>query len=304
MNFDNYVFRCHYQGNLVSVPKPLTEKQIETLSAYRERAYGGGKPLTEKQTADWHSLEHKLNESKTYSLTTTAKNMLTDIVFYERHGRKYTLENKYFHKGLEVEKTSRDLISSVLNQNLVKCDERRSNEWVTGAIDIKPNGIIIDIKSSYSFTSFNRHIIDNNIDFYKRQLDCYMELWGLTDSLIAFTLVDTPARLVEDEIRRLNWKETILNFEGEVYEENIPRVVDLIQNHIYTREGLESFCHQSGIVHLEWFDDFREIPESQRVHLVPHTFEKERIEQRNECLRLCREFMNEVSPVNNLIKIK
>lgn len=301
MNFDKYIFRCHYQGSLVSVPKGLTDDQIETLLAYRDRANGIGRPLTSKQQSDWHSLEHKHNESLNYKLSDTAKKILTDIVFYEKHGRKFTLENKYFSKGLEVEKDSRDLISKVLGQNLVRSDERKSNEWVTGAIDIEPNGVIIDIKSCYNFESFNKHLIDNNISYYERQLDCYMELWDIKDSLIAFTLVDTPARLVEDEIRRLNWKDLILNFEGEVYDEKIPDVVKLVENHIYTREALESFCQGSGVVQIEWFDNFREIPESERVHLVPHSFDKTRIEQRNECLTLCRQYMNKVQPINNLI---
>jgi hypothetical protein len=277
MNFSEYIFRCHYQGALVSVPKPLTENQKETLTAYRERAKGIGRPLTQKQEIDWHSLETKESESKEFSLTTTAKNICTDIVFSEEYGRKYTLENKYFSKGLEVEKDSRDLISKVLGKNLIKSVERKSNNWVTGEIDIEPQGIIIDIKSAYNFKSFNKHLIENNIEFYKRQLDSYMEIWGLSESIISFTLVDTPARIVEDEIRRLNWRELILNFEGEVYENNIQDVVDLVNNHIYTRKALEEFCQQSGIVHIEWFDDFIEIPESKRVHMVPHSFSKERI---------------------------
>lgn len=300
MSFSNYVFRCHYQGSLVSVPKPLTSKQIETLHAYRDRANGIGRPLTKIQEKDWHSLEHKNNESKTFKLTETAKGICTDIVFNEKFGRKFTLENKYFSKGLDVEKQSRDLISKVLGMNLIKCSERKSNKWVTGEIDIEPFGILPDIKSSYNFTSFNKHIIESNIEFYKRQLDSYMELWDINDSIIAFTLVDTPIRLVEDELRRLNWKELILNFEGEVYDEKIEDVVRLVENHIYTREALELFCQASGFVKIEWFDDFTEIPESERVHLVPHSFEKERIEQRNECLTLCREFMNNVQPINNL----
>ena len=74
MQFDNYKFRCHYQGNLVSVPKPLTQNQKETLEAYRSK-----EKLTERQTKDWHDLEVKLNNSKNYSLSETAKNFLVEI---------------------------------------------------------------------------------------------------------------------------------------------------------------------------------------------------------------------------------
>lgn len=300
MKFDNYIFRCHYQGDLVSVPRPLTENQKETLHAYRERRSGVGRPLTEKQNNDLKMLEVREIESKKYKLSETAKKICTKIAFSEIYGRSFKMTNKYFVKGLEVEKKSRDLLSKILDKMLVKCDERKSNDWVTGQIDVEPFGIIPDIKSCYSFDTFNNHLIDGNIDYYKRQLDCYMELWGIHSSIIAFTLIDTPFRLIEDEIRKLDWRVGITNFEGEIYDDKIEEVVDLVQEHIYTRKHLEEFCNQSASIHIEWFDNFIEIPDERRVHLIPHEFSKERIEQRNECLRLAREFMNEIKPINNL----
>lgn len=300
MDFSNYKFRCHYQGSLVSVPKPLTGNQKETLEAYRSRISGVGKPLTEKQKTDWHSLECKENESKFYKLTDTAKSILTDIVFYEKSGRKYTLENKYFSKGIAVEKEARDLVSRVTNQLLTKDYQRRSNEWVTGKRDVKHDDVIIDIKSSFSFKSFNKHLLENSHEHYFRQLDCYMELWGIKDALIAYTLVDTPFKLIDDELRRLDWKNNIMDFTGAILDEAIPQVVTLIKEHIYTYKGIEEYCQQSSNVYIEWFDDFIEITEKERLHLVPHFFDKTRIEQRNECLYLARKFMNELKPLNNI----
>ena len=55
MDFSDYIFRSHYQGELVSVPKPLTNKQKETLYAFRSK-----EKLTDNQKKDWHSLENKL----------------------------------------------------------------------------------------------------------------------------------------------------------------------------------------------------------------------------------------------------
>lgn len=300
MDFSNYIFRCHYQGSLVSVPRELTTNQKETLDAYRERQSGIGRPLTEKQKADWHSLENKLNESKIFKLSDTAKNICTDIVFYERFNRRYKLDNKYFKKGLEVEKDARDLVSEVLGTRLTIDDERKSNKWVTGKRDIKHDEVIIDIKSTYDFTSFNKHLINTNDEYYFRQLDSYMDLWGIKESLLAYVLVDSPIRTIEDEIRRVNYNENILTLDGAVNEENIGNVVDIVSNHIFTRKALEDFCLQSATIKLEWFTNFKEVPKHQRLHLIPHSFDKTRIEQRNECLKLCREHMNTIKPMNNI----
>ena len=293
MKFDNYKFRSHYQGDLVSVPKPLTERQAETLEAYRN------KTLTAKQTADWHSLESKLAESKIFKLSDTAKKLCTQIVFNEMWGRRTTIRNKYFEKGLKVEKIGRDLLSEVLGTLLTHDPEIKENEWVRGKRDIKAN-ITIDIKSTFNFDTFNNHLLEKKYEYYFRQLDNYMDLWNIEDSLLAFVLVDTPYNLVERELKKVDYHDDILSISGNVRDEKIADVKEIICNHIFTREGLEAFCNESSIVNLEWFEDFKEIPKESRVHLVPHLFDKTRIEQRNECLTLCREFMNTIKPMNNI----
>lgn len=300
MDFSKYVFRCHYQGSLISVPKPLTLNQKETLDSYNERINSNGKPLTDKQKEDWHSLNFKLAESKKFNLSDTAKKILSDIVFFEKYGRNFRLTNKYFDKGLAVEKEARDLISSVLGQLLTSDIERKSNDWVIGLRDIKHDEIIIDNKACYNFETFNKHLIESKNEYYFRQLDSYMDLWSIKDSLLAYTLVDTPFRIIDDEIRRLNWSLDLLTLEGDVKEDKVQIIIDLLQNHIYTRKGIEDYCAQSSTVKIEWFKDFVEIPKSQRVHFVNHSFDKSRIEQRNECLTLARKYMNEINPINNL----
>lgn len=300
MDFSKYVFRCHYQGSLVSVPKTLTLNQKETLSSYNERINNNGKPLTEKQKEDWHSLNSKLSESKKFNLSDTAKKILSDIVFFEKYGRNFRLTNKYFDKGLVVEKEARDLISDVLGQLLTSDTERKSNDWVIGSRDIKHDEIIIDNKACYNFETFNKHLTESNNEYYFRQLDSYMDLWGIKDSLLAYTLVDTPFRIIDDEIRRLNWSLDVLTLEGDVKEDKIQLIIDLLQNHIYTRKGIEDYCSQSSTIKIEWFNNFIEIPKSQRVHFVNHPFDQTRIEQRNECLALARKYMNEINPINNL----
>ena len=302
MDFSNYIFRSHMVGNIISVPKPLTPNQAETLADYRKRQAGDGRPLTDNQVKTWHSLEHKHNESQTYKLTDTAKRICTDLVFEARTGRKSKLETKYFDKGIEKEKDARDLVSEVLGRPFTKDDERRANSWVTGKRDIQDDNLIIDIKTSWSFESFNKHLLDKPNEVYLRQLDCYMELFDIKDSLLAHVLVDTPFNLINDKIKRLDWKYNVLDINGDVRDEYIQDIVDLISLHIFTRKSIEEFCNESANIRIEWFNDFIEIPVEQRLHMVSHQFDPIRISQRNECIKLAREFMGTVKPINCIIK--
>lgn len=302
MDFSNYIFRSHMVGNIISVPKPLTPNQAETLADYRKRQAGEGRPLTDNQLKTWHSLEHKHNESQTYKLTDTAKRICTQLAMDEIQGISSQLNNKYFDKGIEKEKEARDLLSMVLGKAFVKDDERRTNEFVTGKRDIKDNNVIIDIKTAWNRDSFNKHLLENPNEIYLRQLDCYMELFDIKDSLLAHVLVDTPFKLVDDEIRREDWRSNITDMNGDIRDEFVDGVVKLIKSHIFTRKGLEEYCNQSANIKIEWFGDYQGIPVEQRIHMISHQFDPVRITQRNECIKLAREFMNTIKPINCIIK--
>lgn len=298
MNFDDYVFRCHMVGKIIDVPKGLTPNQEETLKAYREK-----ESLTIKQHETLISLENKLIESKKFKLSDSTKKELTKIVQYEKSGRSKILYAKYLDKGLAKEKEARDLISEVLGVNLIKDPERKTNKWVTGERDVYHDDLLIEIKSAWSFESFNNILLEKENKLYLDQNDSYMDLWGIKDGLICHVLVDTPNSLVDDEIRRLSYREDIMTIEGDIREDAIDLVKTTVCNQIYTRKGLEEYCQWSATVHLEWFDDFVEIPINERIHMIPNSYDKARIEQRNECIKLARKFMNTVKPINNIIAI-
>jgi hypothetical protein len=131
-----------------------------------------------------------------------------------------------------------------------------------------------------------------------------MELWDSKNSIICHCLIDTPIQLVNNEIRTLSYKVDLYNPGGDIYDDRIPEVKSVIQNHIFTRKGLEEYCQQSTNIFIEWFDDFKEIPKEQRVHMIEHPFSQDRIEQRNECIIKAREYMNTIKPTNKIINLK
>ena len=299
MDFSKYLFRCHMVGKIIDVPTPLTEKQNETFIAYLDRASGNGIPLTQNQKIDLDSLQHKYNQSKIYKLSESTKNTLSELAFAEKYKRKVEINSKMMTKGLDVEKYSRDILSRVSGLFLTACNERKYNDWVTGQIDIEPDNVIIDIKSSWSWESFTKILQEKPNELYLRQGDSYMDLWGVKEFLLCYILTDTPAKLVDGELRKADYNNNIMDFEGNIRDENIEDAKKIVTNHIFSRKALEQYCDQSAIIHIEWFDDFVEIPERDRVHMIPHSFDEERIEQRNKCILLARDYMSKCTPINN-----
>lgn len=304
MDFSKYRFRSHWVGNIISVPKPLTKDQKETLDSYSLRALGEGKMLTENQKKVLIDLKYKEQQSNEYRLTDGQKKLLNELYFYEKYSRRKDLDIKFFKKGLDVEKNARDLLSKVTGLYLTHSPENRKNEWVTGITDVLPtNGVVLDIKSAWNFESYSTILMDSANEKYLRQLDCYMDLWDCNRALLCHVLIDTPFQIIHDELKRQSYKYNWLDFGGNVRIEFIDDVVSLITNHIYSFKALEAFVHESINLELSWFKNFKEVPENERVHMITHEFNHERIEQRNECIKIARDYLNTVKPLNNVVKI-
>jgi len=289
-------------GKIIDVPKPLTFLQNNMFKDYLDRNAGIGRPLTDKQQIELNALQYNFNQSKVYKLTDGTKKILSELAFAEKYNRKVEINSDKLTKGIDVEKDSRDILTRVTGLFLTASDERKYNKWVTGAIDIEPNNVIIDIKSAWSWESYCKLLQEKPNEIYLRQGDSYMDLWNVDEFLLCHVLTDTPHRIVESEIRRYDYQYNILDAEGNVRESNIEDVVKIVTNHIFSRKSLELFCETSSVAYIEWFKDFVEIPEEDRVHMIPHSFDKIRIEQRNECIKLAREYMNTCVSINNFKK--
>jgi len=267
-DFTDYLFRCHALGKLMTgVKVGLTPKQEETFQDLMKRFQGEGRALTEKQEQTFFDLGAK--RSAKPELSSTSKTYLNEIHQHEALGRTNHIAAKYLDKGLQVEHLSASLYSEVTGRPIFKNKEHRQNQFIKGTAD---NAFkkIRDLKSSWSLSTFPLYEVGITNSDYEWQLQGYMDLWDMDEAELIYCLVDTPAPLIDDEIRRLGWKTDLLTFDGSIREENIPLVVELVGNHIFTRDGLENYCQLSANVHLEWFEDFTEIPADLRVKIF-HT---------------------------------
>ncbi len=292
-NYDNYLFRCSSFGKLMGgIPKPLTENQQATYVAYHERFMGTGKPLTEKQELTYYDLGKKLRAK--VELSDGAKTTCEELVREDVFGRRKIIETKYMDKGIEMENTSIALYSEFIGEELFKNDERKRNDYWVGECD-NCQGKIRDFKTSWEHSSFPRAVPELKNTLYEWQLQLYMDLWGMDEAELIYCLVDTPVRLVEDEIRRMDWKYNLLTVDGSVKVEHIPFIVEKVNNMMYTSEGLTELCELSGTLQLDWFaESFIELPIEKRIKVF-HTQRNEKmLRQGREMVKLAREYMNQI----------
>lgn len=290
-NFDNYLFHPHSVGKIMSgVPKTLTDRQQKMFEDYTARKNGEGRALTDKQLADWGDLYNKKHAK--CQLTDGAKKELERLFWRETTGRSNKIQAKQLDKGIICEDETIELYEDVVGGVFVKNKERKTNDFFNGEAD-NIQGKIRDVKTSWEFESFPANDTEIPSALYEWQLDAYMDLWKLKESELIYGLVDTPFNLINDELRRLDWKLDVLDHEGNVRESQIDTVVELILNHIYTRRGLVNFCDQNENIKLDWFTGkFKEIPKAKRLKIYTHNYCATRNSQLKEMIGLARTYLN------------
>lgn len=200
-DFSKKKFRPHAIHNLMGgLPKPLTDRQTETLAAY-QRKISEGKGLTDRQYIDYGSLLSKKNAKPILSTgaITYLNQMHKELVF----NRTNELKNKYLNKGLAVEHLSIEMVNEVFGVELTKNSKRFENDYLTGEPDIIHGKKVYDIKSSWDFKTFPLQDKEIKNQAYYYQLQGYMDLLGLDEAKLIYVLVDTPEPLIEDEIYRV-----------------------------------------------------------------------------------------------------
>jgi hypothetical protein len=150
--------------------------------------------------------------SKSEVLSKTCKSYLQELAIEEMYGIKKEFSSRYTDKGVEVERTSIDLIQDNCDFGFMyKNEEHFENDYLTGTPDVNTDNILLDVKSSYDATTFPwfEEEIPNKDYYY--QLQGYMALCNKRKSVLAYCLVNTPFQIVEDEVRRAHWKEHLID---------------------------------------------------------------------------------------------
>lgn len=229
----------------------------------------------------------------------TCKRKLVEMFRQEVWQRRYDKSNKYVKKGIEVENDSITLYCRVKKGEMFKKNTiRLNNEFFTGELDLyRGESItkatrIVDIKSSYDWTTFPS-ICDTEVDDnYEYQGLVYMDLTGAGLHTVAHCLVNTPAHLITTEKWRKRGEMGIIDTETEEF---IEACIEIEKNHIFDM-GL--FLKEYPYFEFHCKDWNYDIPMIERVHELDVVRDDKKIARMKERIDECRIWMNK-----NLFKV-
>lgn len=134
------------------------------------------------------------------TLSANPKSLLGTIFKEELFQKSSTIRSKYLDKGLIVEDESISMYGTFIGRDYRKNTERFDNDFITGEPDILDDELI-DIKSSWDYSTFPLTETDiPNKDYYW-QMQGYMALTNREKSKLVYCLVDTPDEIIFHEMR-------------------------------------------------------------------------------------------------------
>jgi len=150
--------------------------------------------------------------SKKEIISETAKAYLVEVFVEKKYGREKDLQNKYLEKGITMEGAAVALYNSVNFKELRKNELRISNEYIIGTPDLFEGNIlteakrIIDLKCSFDIFTFFKAKFSPINKMYYWQMQAYMALTGAKTATLAYCLVNTPDKILLQEIKRQQWE--------------------------------------------------------------------------------------------------
>lgn len=281
--------------------KNLTSNQKQKLFELMLIYESNSAPLSLLQVETLGDLSRKRKEK--LHLNDSGKRHLDSLVRAELFKRSKNIQSLQIEKGIEKEKSAISLYSRVSGELFLDNVNRLENDFFSGELDILKNGIIYDIKASWEYDTFPMTINSIPTKGYEYQLDGYMDLWQVKQSKLVYCLVNTPDRLIDAALSKLNHELNIADLDGNVRPDKIDLIVEEVSQHLYTIEGLSKYCDYTKksdnyniVVEPEWFyDKFVEIPEVLRVKVFDHNYCKRTNEQIKKMILLSRDYMNSVA---------
>jgi hypothetical protein len=218
VDWDNYVFRCHYLGELMSPSrgKSNLEKYNAALAAYNKKfeqvdKMSPGKTM-DKALGVLENLSQKVEELKLVKdipvLSDTCKTRLAQIYTEETTGRVKDIESMYLEKGIRTEEESITAYSLRTGTFHRKNKERISNGFLTGEIDFEDDekDMVIDTKSSFDIFTFDKTIATGMNKLYEWQGHGYMWLRNKKRFRLAYCLNNTPEDIIQRLLKQLQYR--------------------------------------------------------------------------------------------------
>tara|TARA_B110000879_G_scaffold211730_1_gene305359 strand:- start:4683 stop:5432 length:750 start_codon:yes stop_codon:yes gene_type:complete len=216
-------------------------------------------------------------------LAVTTKTYLQELHKEAVFGYRKDITNLYISKGNLSEPDSIKLLSEVhdrpFDSQYIKNEEFFENDFIVGTPDIHiEDSFVGDVKSSFNMGTFPLYKefgdLKKHNKMYYWQMQGYMWLTGLSKSILAYCLVDTPEEVIEG-VRYKRMREL--------------DVIDLPQE----EEDRIRYEHNPSV----WINPNTQepYPAKSRVVQFPQEINLNDIEKLKERISLCRVYMKELS---------
>lgn len=203
----------------------LTDKQLELLISLQEK-----EKRTDKQELELQSLIQKRDTPP--KLGDTCISYLKEVYVWEKYGKEPiggSERSKYTMKGRLVEDESIMMLSRIDNIQYEKNEDRFRNDFLSGTPDIilyndEVPTKIIDIKSSYDFSTLLANEDSPLNPLYYSQMQSYMSLTGAQEAEVCYCLVNCPPEQLDAEKKRLYYVMNAVTEESPQYLREIERL--------------------------------------------------------------------------------
>jgi hypothetical protein len=141
--------------------------------------------------------------TKSEVLSETCKSRVEEKFIEDQFGVKKEFWSKETNKGLECEDVS---ISYFVKEfdlfGATKNETRFQNETFIGTPDLIFNGVVYDIKTSWSLFTFPMFDSEIPKKDYLYQLQAYLDLTGLQKAELVYVLTNATEEMIQDEVYR------------------------------------------------------------------------------------------------------
>lgn len=149
--------------------------------------------------------------NKSDIISATLKGHLNDWYLEKTFGVRMDIQSRYTDKGLQLEDEAIKAYNGLFKTKFVKNDEFFEDDYIQGTPDIVDDATncVLDIKCSFSLSSFP--ILEKNIPNknYVAQLQGYMRLTGKSKAKLVYVLLDTPEDIIIREAKSIMYKEKL-----------------------------------------------------------------------------------------------
>ena len=147
--------------------------------------------------------------SKSETISATLKTHLNNWYLEKEYGVRTDMTSRYTDKGIQLEDEAIREYNKLFKTNHVKNDEYFEDDFIQGTPDIVSDDEVLDIKCSFSLSSFPALETKCPNKAYDYQLQGYMRLTGKSKAKLVYVLLDTPEDIIVREAKSIMYKEKL-----------------------------------------------------------------------------------------------